>query len=239
MAKLLFIHGSCHGAWCWRDVLPHLSRHWVSALDLPGHGRDKTPVGDITLEDYITAILAEITRMGAPVILVGHSAAGVILAAVAERAPDKVSQLVFVCAYAPQTGDSVISMRKRAKRQLVVPAVQLAPDRLSYSFKPDIAPSVFYHDCSAEHVAYALARLCAEPVLPQATPVELGANYETVPRNYILCADDHAIPPEEQETMVRDWPEPDVTRLPCGHSPFFTHPAQLAEILDTITTRTS
>ena len=24
MAEYLLIHGSCHGAWCWRDVIPAL-----------------------------------------------------------------------------------------------------------------------------------------------------------------------------------------------------------------------
>ncbi len=231
MARFLFIHGSCHGAWCWRDVLPHMQGHEVSAIDLPAHGSDATPVAGITLDSYVDTVIRHIGRMGAPVTLVGHSAAGITLAAVAERAPHLLDALVFVCAYVPRNGDSLVSLRKQAKRQPILPAVQLSRDRLSYSVKPDVAPGVFYHDCPKEKIAYALVRLCPEPLKPQTTPLQLGGNYDSVPRRYILCQDDHTIPPEEQERMVADWPESTVTRLPCGHSPFFTMPGRLAALI--------
>lgn len=203
-------------------------------MDLPGHGADQTPVGAITLDLYVNAVLAKIEHLGAPVVLVGHSAAGITLASVAERAPDKVARLVYVCAYAPEDGDDLVSMRKRAERQPILSAVRMAEDRMSYTADPARAGSVFYHDCPEYLIVYALPRLCAEPVLPQRTRVSLGENHAEVPRSYILCQDDHTIPPEEQEKMVRDWAESDIIRLDCGHSPFFACPETLGRILDTL-----
>ena len=202
MARFILVHGSCHGAWCWRDVLPHLPN--AVAIDLPSHGSDKTPIKDVTLDLYADAVVAEINKSPEPVVLVGHSAAGVTIATVAERVPDRVARLIYLCAYAPKDGDSLSEMRKRAKRQLVMPAVVRAADGLSYTVDPALSPGIFYHDCPAEAVDYALDHLCAQPVLPQETPVKLGSNYESVQRSYILGEDDHTIPPEEQENMVAD-----------------------------------
>ena len=230
--RYILVHGSCHGAWCWRDVLPLLEN--AVAIDLPSHGEDMTPISEVTLDLYVDAVIAEINRNSEPVVLVGHSAAGVTIASVAERIPERISRLIYLCAYAPKDGDALHIMRKRAKRQLVLPAIVRADDGLSYTVDPVKGPGIFYHDCSAESVEYALAHLGPQPILPQETPVKLGANYETVPRSFILSEDDHTIPPEEQENMVADWPKGDVHRLNCGHSPFFSQPETLARLIDKI-----
>ena len=116
-----------------------------------------------------------------------------------------------------------------------MPAVVMSEDGLSYTVDPSKAPGIFYHDCSPAAVDFALAHLGPQPVLPQQTPVSLGVNYETVPRSYILCEDDHTVPPEEQERIVADWPQKDVYRLACGHSPFLSQPETLVDLLGEIT----
>ena len=229
MTRYILVHGSCHGAWCWRDVLPLLNG--AVAIDLPSHGADATPIKDVTLDMYVDAVINEVKKSTEPVVLVGHSAAGVTIASVAERIPERIERLVYLCAYVPKDGDALHLMRKRAKRQLVMPAVVRAPDGLSYTVDPAKSPGIFYHDCPGEAVEYALSNLCPQPILPQETPVKLGAAYESVPRSCILSEDDHTIPPEEQENMVADWPVEDVHRLPCGHSPFFSCPETLASLL--------
>lgn len=231
--RYILVHGSCHGAWCWRDVLPKLEN--AMAIDLPSHGEDTTPVSEVTLETYVDAIISEINKGDEPVVLVGHSAAGIAISSVAERIPDRISHLIYLCAYAPKNGDALNLMRKRAKRQLVMPAVVMSEDGLSYTVDPLKAPGIFYHDCPPAAVDFALARLGPQPVLPQQTPVSLGVNYETVPSSYILCEDDHTVPPEEQDRFVADWPQKDVYRLECGHSPFLSQPETLVDLLGEIT----
>ena len=230
--RTILVHGSCHGAWCWRDVLPLMKN--AVAIDLPSHGKDTTPMCEVTLDLYVEAVISEISKHPEPVVLVCHSAAGVVIASVAERVPNRISRLIYLCAYAPKNGDALHIMRKRAKRQLVLPAIIRADDGLSYSVDHAKAPGIFYHDCSAETVEYALANLGPQPVLPQETCVELGVNYESVSRSYILGNDDHTVPPEEQENMVADWPAKDVHRMNCGHSPFFSQPGALAQLIDEI-----
>ena len=234
MADFLLIHGSCHGAWCWRDLIPELIAlgHTARAIDLPGHGSDPTAVDKITLDAYARAILGEIET---PVTLVGHSMAGYPISLAAELAPEKIAMLVYLCAYVPEPGKTLADMRRAAPRQPLMKAVIRASDGKSFTIDPEQTREVFYHDCPGEAHDYANVRLCPQAVLPQETVCPLGAHYDSVPRRYIRCTDDRTIPPEYQETMTRDWPRADVHAIDTGHSPFFADPAGLARLLTQIT----
>ncbi len=233
MAEFLLIHGSCHGAWCWHRVIPALEGlgHTARAIDLPGHGDDPTPVTEITAEAYRDAILSAIDT---PVILVGHSMAGFPISDVAEAAPDKVARLVYVCAYLPRDGVSLIDMRKEAPRQLLRSVIEISGDGLSWDVAPENRVPTFYHDCPEEDVALAQARLRPQAIKPQATPIRLGANFARVPKSYIRCTDDRTIPPEHQAEMSQGAGPGNAYDLATSHSPFFANPEALADILDRI-----
>lgn len=233
MAEFLLIHGSCHGAWCWRDVIPALEAfgHHVRAIDLPSHGQDTTPIKDVTLGMYRDAILKGIKD---PPILVGHSMAGFPIAAAAEHAPHKIARLVFLCAYAPISGTSLVEMRKMAERQPLLDAIEKSEDGLSWVPIMEKARATFYHDCPDEAVEYAKARIVPQAILPQATPLELGENYANVPKTYIRCSDDRTIPPEFQAEMAARFDPEDWYEMQTSHSPFFADPTGLASLLDKI-----
>jgi pimeloyl-ACP methyl ester carboxylesterase len=205
--------------------------HAARAIDLPAHGEDATPVAAASLEAYAASITGALTG---PTLLVGHSAGGVAITAAAERDPGRVAGLVYLCAYALADGESLAGRRRQAARQPLMPAVRRSPDGASFTVDPELAPGIFYHDCPPEAVAYALPRLCAEPVAPQETPLRVTARSAGLPRHYVLCTEDRTIPPEEQERMVSGWPEGSVTRLPSGHSPFFAMPDPLAALIDAV-----
>jgi len=233
MAAFLLIHGSCHGAWCWRDVIPALAArgHTVRAIDLPGHGRDPTPVYDVTLDGYARAILA---NLHGPTIVVGHSMGGFPITRAADMDPTHIAHLIYLCAHVPLGGLSLADQRKQAPRQPLLPAMRPAADGRSFTIDPAMARDVFYHDCQDDAVAFAVPRLCPQAVAPQETPLTPGPHVAAIPRDYILCDDDRTIPPEYQATMTADWPPGTVHHLPTGHSPFLACPARLAETLSRI-----
>lgn len=226
MADFLLIHGSCHGAWCWRDVLEPLraAGHGARAIDLPGHGDDPTPPGTVTLDGYAEAIL---NAIDGPVTLVGHSMAGFAISRVAEMAPERVARLIYLCAYLPVPGKSLVQMRQEGPSQPLMEAVVTAPDGQSFSIDPQLAESRFYQDCPPGTTEFAVPRLCPQPVAPQATPITLGDAWAGVEKHYIRCTDDRTIPPEYQVTMSAGLPAGNVSALPTGHSPFFAAPAML------------
>ncbi|WP_424985598.1 alpha/beta fold hydrolase [Microbulbifer sp. S227A] len=232
-ADFLLVHGSCHGAWCWRDLIPQLNArgHAARAIDLPGHGNDTTPVVAQTLAACRDAVLA---ASRPDTIILGHSWGGYPIGAAAEADPDAMRGLVFLCAYVPVSGLSMVDMRKRAPRHPILSVVQRAPDGKTLSVDPDKAAAVFYNDCSAEVIAYAKRQLGPQAIRPQETPLTLSARFERVPKAYIRCTDDQTIPPEYQAEMTRNWPRERVHDMPSSHSPFFSDPAGLAALLDRI-----
>lgn len=233
MAEFLLIHGSCHGAWCWRDLLPRLAAagHRAQAIDLPGAGSDTTPLSQVTLDGYAAAIVA---AMQGPTVLVGHSAAGYAISAAAMQRPDLIRHLVYLCAHLPKTGKSMIDRRMEAARQPLLGAVVKSEDGLSYSVVPERARETFYQDCPDEAVAFALRHLSAQPIAPQATPLDVNETLRGLPKSYIRCLKDGTIPTEFQAMLAQEWPEFGVHEIDSGHSPFFSQPARLAEILTRI-----
>jgi pimeloyl-ACP methyl ester carboxylesterase len=233
VARFLLIHGACHGAWCWRDTLPALEAlgHEARAIDLPSHGADRTPLAEVTLERYAHAIL---DALDAPAILVGHSMAGYPITLAAERAPERIARLVYLCAYTPWPGLTLSRMRHEADEQPLLPAIRMSEDGQSFTFDPEMVPDLFYHDCPSEAVAYAQARLCPQAVAASSTAVALTDRSASVPRSYIVCRYDRAIPPQFQEVMARRAAPEDVHFLPTSHSPFFADPEGLAQVLHRI-----
>lgn len=227
MADILLVHGSCHGAWCWHRVIPALEGLGLHAraIDLPGLGEDTTPPAQVTLLSTAAAILAALTG---PTLIVGHSAAGYPITAAAEQDPSQIAGLVYLCAYAPAPGLSLVEMRKAGPRQPLAPALRTTTDRQAFGFDPIQVDALFYHDCGPEDRALAARRLRPQPLGPQVTPLALTARSQSRPRFYIRCTDDRAIPPEYQEVMERAVPPGNRFTLPTSHSPFFAAPERLA-----------
>ncbi len=231
MTDFLLVHGSCHGAWCWRDLIPELTAlgHSARAIDMPSHGSDPTPIADVTLDTCRDRILEASTPN---TIIVGHSWGGYPVSAAAEANPKAMRGLIYISAYVPQSGLSMIEMRKRAPRQLIGEAVEKSADGLSYRVLPDRVQPLFYHDCPTDIVAYAFARLCPQAIRPQDTPLPTGDNFATMPKAYIRTLDDRTVPTEYQEQMSHcAAPELRLT-IDSSHSPFFSHPKELAELID-------
>ncbi len=233
MARFLLIHGAAHGAWCWRDVIPALQAlgHTAQAIDLPSHGADATPLAQVTLDAYADAVLA---ALDSPAIVVGHSMGGFPISLAAERAPERFQRLVYLCAYTPWPGLGLAQMRKLVDEQPLMRAIRRRADGISFDFDPDLAREVFYHDCSDAVVAYALDHLCPQAFAPNETPVDLGAAYASVPRAYVVCAQDGAIPPELQRKMAARFAPGDVYEMDSSHSPFLSQPQALADLLSRI-----
>jgi pimeloyl-ACP methyl ester carboxylesterase len=236
MAKILLVHGSGHGAWCWRDTIPALEAlgHDVRAIDLPSHGEDPTPPEDVTLDLYAQTIL---DALDGPTVVMGHSMGGYPISRAADLDPANIAQLIYLCAYVPWPDHSLVEMRLRAPRQPIMKAIQKAEDGKTFSILSEHAKEVFYHDCSDEQIAFALDHLTPQAILPQATKVTLGAAYATVPRDYIVCRFDSAIPAEFQDEMAADFEQGAVYEMSTSHSPFFSDPSGLASIVDQIITK--
>ncbi|SFK80514.1 alpha/beta fold hydrolase [Shimia haliotis] len=233
MSDILLVHGSCHGAWCFRDLIPALEAlgHTARAIDLPSHGEDQTPISDVTLDACGQAVA---DALGEDTVVLGHSWGGYPISRAADLAPNKIARLIFLCAYAPWDGHSLADMRRAAPRQPILDAVIKSDDGVSYTIDPAKTRRVFYHDAPEGTEDFANARLCPQPILPQETPITLGDGFANAPKSYIRCNNDQTIPPEFQRTMTETWPAQDVYEMDTSHSPFLAAPKELAALIDRI-----
>jgi len=238
MSTYLLIHGSWHGAWCWDKVKVRLEAqgHTVFAPDLPGHGEDKTPIPEITLQCFVDRVCQALDAQSEPVILVGHSMGGVVITQAAEYRPDKIKTLVYLCAFLPRNGESLLQLAQQDTETLILPNLILNEAEGYHAVKAEAIREVFYHDCRDEDVAWARSLLVSQEALaPVATPVQTSeANYGRIPRVYIECRRDQTIGPLLQKQMYRATPCRQVLSLDAGHSPFLSAPEELVDHLTAI-----
>lgn len=121
MTTFVLVHGGWHGAWCWRRVTPLLQAggHDVHTPTLTGTG-DRAHlagpgVGLTTHVEDVVAVL-ELDDL-TDVVLVGHSAAGAVITGVAQRGVERLRELVYLDAFVPAPGTSLMDRMPRERRE--------------------------------------------------------------------------------------------------------------------------
>ncbi|RLB16043.1 MAG: hypothetical protein DRG63_05915 [Deltaproteobacteria bacterium] len=231
MSTYVLVHGAWHGAWCWDKVIPLLEKegHKVEAPDLPGHGSDKTPIPEISLQAYVDRVCQILDAQLDPVILVGHSMGGVVITQTAEYRPEKIKTLVYLTAFLLRNGEFLLQVAEGDTEALVLPNLIMAEDQGYAMVRDEAIKEVFYGDCSDEDVARAKSLLVPQAAAPFATPVNTTEeNFGRVPRVYISCLRDKAIGPSLQEKMYMALPCEKIISMDTSHSPFFSAPEELA-----------
>ena len=237
MSTFVLVHGAWHGAWCWYKLASQLRArgHMVLAPDLPGHGLDRTPTAEVTMAAYVERIVSVLDGASGPVVLVGHSMGGAVVTQAAEQRPDLVRHLVYVAAFAPGDGQSVLQLARADKDDRLGATMVFAADRKSITLKPETIRGSFYADCPDEDLALAQSLLVPQSPAPLGAAVHVSdANYGRVTRSYVECTQDMAVSIGAQRSMPGRTGCRKVYTLDSGHSPFLSKPAKLADILEEI-----
>lgn len=232
MATFVLVPGAWHGAWCWERVTPLLEAagHRVLTPELLGMGDDRSRAADGGLAVWADQVAALIREQGEPVILAGHSRGGTVISEVAERVPDSIASLVYVAALLLPDGVAIRDFLN-ATDDRAETVITPADDGTCTVTPADVGP-VFYTTTDPEWAARATALVGPEPMISLATPVRVTAErFGRVPRAYIECMQDLAIPLDAQRRMQAEWPCAPVITLDCDHSPFYSMPDQLAQAL--------
>lgn len=237
MARFVLVHGAFGGAWCWEPVVEALERdgHEAIAIDLPGSGADQTPVADVTLDAYGERVCEVLGAQDGPSILVGHSMGGVAITHGAARCPQNVSLLVYVAAFMPSDGQSLLDMTR-----LPEAAGDVVQANLTVSGDPPVGElsAGAYSDglmccCTPEQVEWSVARRRPQAVAPFGAPVRVPqGSLDDVPRAYVLTAQDFAIRPALQRRMIGEHPCIAVVELDTDHTPALSATADLVGALE-------
>jgi len=231
MSRFVLVHGAWHGAWCWERVVPLLAArgHGARAIDLPGHGDDPTPPGEVGWDDYMARMGEVLAEAHEPPILVGHSLGGAVITGAADRWPERIRALVYLCALLPDGPDFFTRFQPAPA---LAGGMRPAADGSVMELDPAVVRDAFYHDCSDADAVRAAARLRPQPARALAMGFELAPErFGRIPRHYVECRQDRAIDLASQRAMHAKMPC-SVHTLDASHSPFYSMPERLADVLD-------
>src|SRR3982074_954430 len=116
------IHGAWHDSWCWKRVRDLLTAegHRVFTPTLTGLGERghllSRDVGlDTHIMDVVNLLIWEDLR---DIVLIGHSYGGIVVRHVVDRLPDRVRSLVYLDAFVPEDGKSLVAHLPDSGKQL-------------------------------------------------------------------------------------------------------------------------
>jgi pimeloyl-ACP methyl ester carboxylesterase len=220
--------------------------------DLAALATEPSPLKDVSLNDYVAAVVTAARGLAqfGPVTMVGHSMGGLVITRAAEAIPELIHRLVYLTAYCPVRLPSLLdyitlpeNARSRFKSLLLGDPKRIGALRInSRTSDPALIEEIrqtFYNDVPARGFAsFAHPLTSDDPLLPMTTDARGTRNrWGRVPRTFIRCTLDNAIPIALQDRMIREadafTPENRfvVKTLEAGHSPFASQPEQLAAIL--------
>ncbi|MBW0104924.1 alpha/beta fold hydrolase [Pseudonocardia sp. KRD291] len=244
MTTFVLVPGFWLGAWAWDEVAAVLrgQGHHVVAVTPAGMaerraGKRSDEAARVTTEDQVEDLVTTLRgHDGDPVVLVGHSGGGPLVAAAVERGVrDRVAALVFVDT-GPLPGD-VAHVDFVGPEQARLVRQRLAENGGEYPMPTasELGPGAAGID--AEAFERIRERSTPEPggvVLQAARRAERPDR--TLPKIVIACtftADDvrGAIGAGVPAFAEMGGPEWSVRELPTGHWPMFSEPAALARLL--------
>ena len=229
----VLVHGAWQGPYVWSTVKAKLESKGqkVIVVELPGHGSDTTPPVALTIGAYRDKVVAAINKTSGKVILVGHSMGGVVISAVAEQIPNRIKKLVYVGAFLPANGQSLLDLAFQDAESLLGPSLIPSADQLTLDIDRKKVISIFCQDASEENKSLVLSQFRVEPAIPFTNKAVLTANnFGNVDKCYISTLQDHAIGVSLQNKMLNAAHITKVYPINSSHCPFLSKPDELVNI---------
>jgi pimeloyl-ACP methyl ester carboxylesterase len=220
-----------HGAWAdgssWSGVIAELQRRGfdVAAVQL----LEQTLGGDTDL------VAHAISRSKRPLVVAGHSYGGAVISG-ATAGAGNVKALVFVAAYAPDAGETLLGLNARYPAAPIGEAL-LFDDRGNATVDPAAFPRIFMPD-----VSLARARVLAavqKPINAAALQEKAGPpGWRTIPSYYQVSTQDQVINPDLERLFARRMGAHTV-ELASSHASLISHSRQIAGLIERAAAETS
>ncbi|KAL4189877.1 hypothetical protein AMTRI_Chr08g209220 [Amborella trichopoda] len=241
---VVLVHGVCHGAWCWYKIASLLknSGFKVTAVDLGGAGiNPKNADSIVSFEEYNKPLIDLILTIpeDEKIILVGHSAGGLSLThATHVFGKSKISLCIYITAAMLRNGFKTDEDLQSAPSMADVADFKfgLGEDQppTSVIFKPELLRKSLYQCSPEEDCTLASMLLKPGPLMALLTAKFEGENsgeVDKVNRVYIKTTKDEVLKLENQELLIKKWPPNEVMSIDTDHSPFFSKPKELHNLL--------
>lgn len=215
---VVLVHGAFADGSSWRKVVPLLEAKGLRVVAV------QNPLSSLAAD--VDAAKRVIDAQPGPVILVGHSWAGVVISQAG--VDDKVKALVYVAAFAPPKG---VSINDLGKGQPPAPwLAELQPDSAGYLRLSDNAVAKYFaQDLSAEDIRVTAAT--QGPAFSGIFDEKITeAAYETRPSWYVVAKQDGMIAPIAQEAMAKAI-KATTTEVEASHVVMLSQPDAVANVI--------
>ena len=217
--NIVLVHGGFVDGSGWEGVYQILRKdgYTVSVVQNP----------TISLEDDVAATKRIVAAQNGPVILVGHSYGGVVITQAGND--PKVARLVYVAAFAPDSGESVSTLIKDPPPGAPVPPILPPQDGYLFLDKAKFAAS-FAGDVNSEKAAF-----MADSQVPWGVNALSGTisepAWKTKPSWYLVATDDKMIPPAAQRFMSKRAGST-VVEVAGSHAIYVSQPNAVAALIE-------
>jgi pimeloyl-ACP methyl ester carboxylesterase len=233
VATFVVAHGAWSAGWAWKKMRPLMRArgHEIFTPTYTGLGeRAHLAHKDIDLDTHIADVLGVLQYEDlSNVILVGHSYGGMVATGVADRASYRIAQLVYLDAFAPRDGQSLLDLQTDDARQRVREGTKNEGD--GWLIPPNPVPP----DTSEVDLAWVMAHRMPQPIKTFEQNIKLTGAVDRLPRTYIYCKisrpGDVFRQFRDRASTEKGWKCIDID---ASHSPNVTAPDALAAILDGI-----
>jgi pimeloyl-ACP methyl ester carboxylesterase len=221
----------CHGAWsagwAWKKMHPLMNAagHRLLTPTYTGLGeRAHLANPSIDLEAHIADMLNVIKYEDLhDIVLLGHSYGGMVATGVADRAGDRISRLIYLDAFVPRAGQSLLDLNE--------PARQSMRDRAKSGDGWRVPPNPTPPDTPPDDVAWLSERRVDMPIKCFEQGLKLDGEPK-MPRSYIYAT---RITPADTfgpfARRARSEPGWDFHEIDASHSPNVTAPEVLMGLL--------
>jgi pimeloyl-ACP methyl ester carboxylesterase len=233
MATFVLVHGSCHGGWCWKKVIPLLTSHShrVNTPTLTGLGeRSHLVRKDIDLSTHVLDVIQVFEYEDLDdVILVGHSYGGMVIGGVAEKIPNRIKGLVYLDGYIPKDGKTAFDL---------VPGLEDVYKTRSFSKQGKewlVQPydPIVWGVTNTEDIAWMKRHLSPMPWHTHDQPIRINnPEARIIPKSYISCTeykDFHFM--AQRAKLQLGW---DYHELKTGHDAMIIAPNEFVQVLETL-----
>jgi pimeloyl-ACP methyl ester carboxylesterase len=217
--NVLLIHGGFVDGSGWEGV--------YRALKSKGYNVTIVQNPTVSLADDVAVTKRAIAAQDGPVILVGHSYGGVVIT---EAGNDpRVAGLVYICAFAPDQGESVGSLIKNPPPGAPAPPILPPQDGFLFLDRSKFA-AAFAADVKPE-----LAAFMADSQVPWGLEALGGAvskaSWKSKPSWYLVTTEDKMIPPDAQRAMSKRAGAKTV-EVKGSHSVYVSQPNAVASLIE-------
>jgi pimeloyl-ACP methyl ester carboxylesterase len=224
-ATFVVAHGAWSSAWAWKKMHPLMRErgHRLITPSYTGLGeRAHLANASINLDTHITDVVNVLFYEDLrDVVLIAHSYGGMVGTGVADRARDRVRELIYLDAFVPDDGQSLYDLTGQ------VPEKERAAAQDGWRVTPNPPPP----DTPAADLEWIAARRLHHPIGTLEQRLALTQGPLTLPRQYILCTKSEAFRRYADNAKAAGWP---VHELDSSHNPHITVPEQLASLLERI-----